>query len=77
LVDALELKLSKVFVEVVADQTPAIGMFQGLGFQAEALLKDHARDRHGELRDLILLAHPVSDQWAAMSTAGIDDALEG
>jgi hypothetical protein len=38
-------------------------------------LRDHVRDRDGELRDLVLLAHPIADQWAAMSTAGIDDAV--
>jgi hypothetical protein len=33
------------------------------------------RDRDGQLRDLILLAHPIDDQWAAMAGAGIEDAL--
>jgi hypothetical protein len=32
-------------------------------------------DRRGELRDLVLLAYPVDDQWSAMTTAGIQDAL--
>ena len=50
-------------------------MFSALGFQAEGLLRDHVRDRDGELRDLVLLAHPVDDQWAAMASAGIDDAV--
>ena len=50
-------------------------MFSGLGFQAEGLLRDHVRDRDGELRDLILLSHSVADAWSAMETAGIDDAL--
>jgi L-amino acid N-acyltransferase YncA len=75
LVQAIELGLRKLYVEVVADQEGAVGMFSALGFQAEGLLRDHVRDRDGQLRDLILLAHPVEDQWAAMSTAGIDDAL--
>ena len=46
-----------------------------LGFRAEGLLRDHVRDRDGNLRDLVLLSHPVADQWSAMETAGIDDAL--
>jgi RimJ/RimL family protein N-acetyltransferase len=75
LLQGVELGLSKVYVEVVADQEGAVGMFTALGFQAEGLLRDHVRDRDGQLRDLILLAHPVDDQWAAMATAGIDDAL--
>jgi ribosomal protein S18 acetylase RimI-like enzyme len=34
--DALELGLRKLVVEVVAEQEGAVGMFQALGFQAEA-----------------------------------------
>jgi RimJ/RimL family protein N-acetyltransferase len=75
LLQALELGLRKLYVEVVADQQGAVAMFMALGFQAEGLLRDHVRDRDGELRDLVLLAHPVADQWAAMASAGIDDAV--
>lgn len=76
LLQALDCRLSKVYVEVVAEQDEAVAMFTGLGFQAEGLLRDHVRDHGGALRDLVLLAHPVDDQWAAMSSAGIDDALQ-
>jgi L-amino acid N-acyltransferase YncA len=75
LLQALELGLKKLYVEVVADQDGAVAMFSSLGFQAEGLLRDHVRDRDGQLRDLVLLAHPVDDQWSAMATAGIDDAV--
>ena len=75
LVQGVQLGLQKLYVEVVAEQEGAVAMFTGLGFQAEGLLRDHVRDRDGQLRDLVLLAHPVADQWAAMASAGIDDAL--
>jgi L-amino acid N-acyltransferase YncA len=75
LLQAIELGLQKLFVEVVAEQEGAVAMFTALGFQAEGLLRDHVRDRDGQLRDLVLLAHPIADQWAAMAGAGIDDAL--
>jgi L-amino acid N-acyltransferase YncA len=75
LVQAVDCGLSKVFVEVVAEQEGAVAMFSALGFQAEGLLRDHVRDRGGDLRDLVLLAHPLEEQWSAMTTAGIDDAL--
>jgi RimJ/RimL family protein N-acetyltransferase len=75
LLRALEAGLSKLTVEVVAEQEGAVAMFSSLGFQAEGLLRDHVRDRDGELRDLILLSHSVEDAWSAMETAGIDDAL--
>jgi ribosomal protein S18 acetylase RimI-like enzyme len=76
LLDALRLGLRKIAVEVVADQTAAVAMFQGLGFQAEALLRDYVRDHAGELRDLLLLAHSVDDRSSQMATLGIDLALK-
>jgi len=62
-------------VEVVADAGSAIGLFQALGFEPEALLRDHVRDRGGELRDLVVLAHLVDGTWAGMASAGLDEAL--
>jgi L-amino acid N-acyltransferase YncA len=73
--EALRLGLRKMVVEVVADQAPTIAMFRSLGFDPEALLKDHVRDQAGVLRDLIVLAHSVEDSYAAMTTAGIADSV--
>ena len=71
----LELGLSKIVVEVVVDSVPAIGMFEALGFEPEALLRDHVRDKTGELHDLVVLAHLVEGTWSGMATAGFEDAL--
>jgi ribosomal protein S18 acetylase RimI-like enzyme len=76
LLQALDCALSKLTVEVVADQTAAVAMFGELGFEAEAFLRDHVRDHVGALRDLIVLCHPVADQWSAMASAGIDQAVD-
>ena len=75
LVQGLELGLSKIVVEVVVDAVPAIGMFEALGFEPEALLRDHVRDKSGELHDLVVLAHLVEGTWSGMATAGLEDAL--
>ena len=75
LVSAIELGLSKIVVEVVVDAVPAIGMFEALGFEPEALLRDHVRDKSGELHDLVVLAHLVEGTWSGMATAGLEDAL--
>jgi L-amino acid N-acyltransferase YncA len=75
LLAALDCGLRKLYVEVVAEQEGAVAMFTALGFQAEGLLRDHVRDHAGAVRHLRLLAHPVEEQWAAMSSVGIDDAL--
>ena len=76
LLDALRLGLRKIVVEVVSDQTPAVTMFQAIGFSAEALLRDYVCDRSGELRDLVLLAHSVDDRSSEMATLGIDEAVK-
>jgi ribosomal protein S18 acetylase RimI-like enzyme len=52
-----ELDLKKLVVEVVAEQESAVAMFQRLGFQREAILPGHVRDRDGEEHDLVLLAN--------------------
>jgi ribosomal protein S18 acetylase RimI-like enzyme len=75
LVQALELGLSKIIVEVVADQQPAISMFTALGFDPEALLCSHIRDRNGDFRDLIILAHMVDENWQTFGVTGIDDEI--
>lgn len=77
LVHALELGLRKVVVQVVADQEPTLAMFSSLGFEPEALLRDHVRDASGQLRDLITMAHLVEETWGAMRTTGIEDLIEG
>jgi ribosomal protein S18 acetylase RimI-like enzyme len=73
--DALELGLAKLVVEVIVDQEALIAMFVRLGFDAEALLGDHVRDRDGRTRDLLVLANDVESQFASMAAAGINEAL--
>src|SRR5580700_1046346 len=76
LLDAVEMGLKKLVVEVIADQGALIAMFRGLGFEPEALLTDHVRDRSGHTRDLIVLANSVDEQFAALSAAGVADQLQ-
>jgi ribosomal protein S18 acetylase RimI-like enzyme len=75
LVEAVGSGLSKLVVEVVAEQGAALALFTELGFTGEALLTDHIRDRNGELRDLMVLAHHVRDTWAGMDTVGVTEEL--
>ena len=76
LVEAVSAGLSKLVVEVVAEQGAALALFTDLGFSGEALLRDHIRDRGGELRDLMVLAHHVDETWAGMDSVGIADELD-
>ena len=73
---AVEAGLTKVVVEVVAEQVSTIALFQGLGFVAEALLEDHVLDATGRLTDLIVLSNRASDTWATMATVGLDEVLD-
>jgi ribosomal protein S18 acetylase RimI-like enzyme len=72
---AVEAGLAKLVVEVVAEQGAALSLFTDLGFTGEALLEDHIRDRNGELRDLLVLAHHVGRTWSGMDTLGLPEAL--
>jgi ribosomal protein S18 acetylase RimI-like enzyme len=69
--EAIGSGLTKLVVEVVAEQGAALALFTELGFTGEALLTDHIRDRSGQLRDLMVLAHHVRDTWAGMDTVGV------
>jgi Sortase and related acyltransferases len=73
--EALSLGLQKMVVEVVADQEATIAMFRSLGFEPEALLKDHVRDRAGGTRDLMVLAHSADDSFASLAAVGLGDAI--
>jgi ribosomal protein S18 acetylase RimI-like enzyme len=75
MLEALDLGLTKMVIEVRADHESRIEMFRGLGFVPEALLADHVRDHAGGLHDLMVLAHSV-DAWnATLEVAGIEDGL--
>lgn len=71
--NAVQAGLKKIMVELPVEQEPAIAMFSGLGFTGEALLRDHIRDRNGQLRDLVMLAHLVDETWATMATVGLTE----
>ena len=47
MLEALELGLTKMVIEVIADQESRVEMFRALGFVPEALLTDHVRDQSG------------------------------
>ncbi len=72
---APSMGLVKVVVEVVAEQEGTIAMFTALGFDGEALLRDHIRDRTGRLQDLVVLAHMVDETWSAMAVSGVEEAV--
>ncbi|MCW2667720.1 MAG: Sortase-like acyltransferase [Frankiales bacterium] len=70
---ALKDGLSKLVVEVPAEEEGTAQVFRRLGFEGEALLRDHIRDRSGTLRDVLLLAHFADATSSSLSVIGADE----
>lgn len=75
LVLALELGCTHVYVEVVAEQAALVSMFEELGFDPEALLRDFVRDSGGDYHDLMVLTHRVEDHEDRLTLAGQELAV--
>jgi len=75
LAEAARAGVRKVVVEVVADEAGAVALFGRLGFEAEAVLRDHVRDRTGRLRDLLVLSHLFDETWEVLAATGVDAAV--
>lgn len=76
LLAALERRFRKVSVTIPADNVAAIAMFQKLGFDGEALLRDQlCSPEDGELRDVVILSHLVDDTWSTILSGGYEEAV--
>ena len=51
-------------------------IFEGLGFKAEALLRDHVRDKAGKTHDIVVLGHNVAQVRAQMEAYGLPEAVQ-
>src|ERR1700691_3338701 len=72
---ALGAGLEKLVVQITVDQTGAIAIFEGLGFKAEALLRDHVKDKAGQNHDIVVLGHNVAQVRAQMGAYGLPGAV--
>lgn len=68
---ALSLGVRRVTAHMTPDQIPSRNLFQELGFQNEALLKDHVQDRDGNLHDLLIMAVNVDTFLATREAYGV------
>jgi RimJ/RimL family protein N-acetyltransferase len=73
---ALGAGLEKLTVQMTVDQSGAIAIFEGLGFKAEALHRDHVRDSAGRKHDIVVLGHNVSQVRAQLEAYGLPDAVQ-
>ena len=73
---ALGAGLEKLSVQMTVDQGAAIALFEGLGFRAEALLRDHVRDIQGKTHDIVVLGHNVAQVRAQLEAYGLPGAVQ-
>jgi RimJ/RimL family protein N-acetyltransferase len=73
---ALEMGLEKLVVQMTVDQSGAIAIFEGLGFKAEALLRDHVKDKDGRNHDIVVLGHNVAQVRAQLEAYGLPGAVQ-
>jgi RimJ/RimL family protein N-acetyltransferase len=73
---ALSAGLEKLSVQMTVDQRAAIALFEGLGFRAEALLRDHVRDVDGKTHDIVVLGHNIAQVQAQMEAYGLPGAVQ-
>ena len=74
---ALGMGVDKVIGQMTVDQHEAIAVFRSLGFQPEALLRDHVKDREGNKHDLVILSHDVATAQRARAAAGVFEVVNG
>ena len=58
---AVDMGVEKMMAQMTVDQEGAIGVFYRLGFEEEARLRNHVKDRDGRAYDLIVLSQDVSE----------------
>ena len=73
---ALGAGLEKLSVQMTVDQQAAIALFESLGFKAEALLRDHVKDKAGKKHDIVVLGHNVAQVQAQLEAYGLPGAVQ-
>jgi GNAT superfamily N-acetyltransferase len=68
---AIPMGIEKFSAHMTADQAAAIAVFETMGYRAEALLRDHVRDRDGRKHDIVVLSHDVARIDARLAAYGL------
>lgn len=72
--DAIDSGAEKLIARMTPDQRGAISLFEELGFRGEAMLRDHVRDRDGNMHDLAILSLDVARVGAHLGALGFSEA---
>jgi L-amino acid N-acyltransferase YncA len=67
---AIPLGIEKLIAQMTVDQSAAIATFETMGYRAEALLREHVRDRDGVKHDIVILSYNVADVQARSAAYG-------
>ncbi len=70
---AIDSGAEKLIARMTPDQKGAIAMFEEMGFRGEALLRDHVRDRNGDVHDLAIYSLNVGRIGASHGAYGFSD----
>lgn len=63
---ALALRLEKVVAEMMENQVAVIQILKAIGFEKEAVLKNHVKDQHGDSHDLLIMSNDTKSIWKKM-----------
>lgn len=66
------LRLEKVVAEMVEDQTAAIRIFEKMGFEREALLRNQVIDHDQQQRNLVIMSAYLSWLWEKITDVVMD-----
>ena len=64
--------LSKLLARMTVDQVGSIALFEGVGFRAEAMLKDQVRGADGRSHDVAILSYDAARVAALHAATGIE-----
>ena len=70
---ALEHGLAKLTAAMTPDQEGAVALFEGMGFRAEACLRDQVRGRDGVAHDLVILSYDAARAAGRRAAFGVSD----
>ena len=66
---AQSMQIDKVMAEMMDIQQGAINVFEKLGFHQEHIFKNHVRDKHGNIHDLVVMSVDISALMAKWEEA--------
>ena len=70
------LRLEKVVAEMVEDQTAAIRIFEKMGFEKEAVLRNHVIDHEHQQRNLVIMTAFLSWLWEKIADLVMDSVSD-